>query len=124
MTSDGFEEIIWGMKLPDDKQTLRLAPSAFLRVLKRVRTHIGNAVIVLENIDAISQAQRDQLAELLMDLADNQLQIDGKPIKLPLNTMVILRTRKDEVLETWRFINQVSLKTLNPTQNEIKCHKK
>lgn len=37
MSSEGFDEIIWGMKIPDSDGNLKMAPSTFLRAYEKLR---------------------------------------------------------------------------------------
>jgi hypothetical protein len=47
-----------------------MTPSAFLRVFERMASSKTNGVIVLENLEVLSESQRDRLAEFLSDLED------------------------------------------------------
>ena len=62
----------------------------------------------------MNQAQRDQLAEVLIDFLDGFLEINGKKLKVSGYLMVILRARDINMLESWKYVSQATLKTLKP----------
>jgi hypothetical protein len=70
LSPEGFDEILFGMKLPDATGKLKMTPSAFLRAFERITSLKINGVIVLENLEVLSESQRDRLAEFLSDLED------------------------------------------------------
>jgi hypothetical protein len=70
LSAEGFDEILFGMKLPDATGKLKMTSSAFLRAFERITSSKTNGVIVLENLEVLSESQRDRLAEFLSDLED------------------------------------------------------
>lgn len=75
---------------------------------------VKNGIIIFENIEILTAGQRDQFAEFLIDFNEGFLEINDKPLKLPGNVMIILRTRDLKMLESWRYVSQTPLKTLKP----------
>lgn len=62
LSAEGFEEIIWGLKIPDEKGIMRTTPSAFIRAYNKIYSSQNNGVIIFENLEVLNNGQRDQLA--------------------------------------------------------------
>jgi hypothetical protein len=59
---------------------------------------------VLENLEVLSESQRDRLAEFLSDLEDGICKIEGKKITIPENLKIVIRTRSKPMLESWKYV--------------------
>lgn len=50
LSPEGFDEILWGMRIPDHTGDSKVAPSSFVRAHKRITESKKHGVIVLENL--------------------------------------------------------------------------
>jgi hypothetical protein len=67
---------------------------------------------VLENLEVLSESQRDRLADFLSDLEDGIWEIEEKKFTIPENVKIIIRTRSKLMLESWKYVIQIPLRTL------------
>jgi asparagine synthetase B (glutamine-hydrolysing) len=112
LSPEGFDEILFGMKLPDEKGQLKITRSAFLRALERITSSKNNGVILFENLEVLSEAQRDRLAEFLSDLEDGVWEIEGKKFTIPENLKIVVKIRSKLMLKSWKYAKQIPLRTL------------